>query len=248
MSTSAVFSFWLSGSALETIRSHLYRHSIRDMRASPTANLLLSGVLLLFLNFLFIATPVFSDEGDSRSMGDRFGSGSRQIAVLGGYGIGFRMGSQADRESSRELAGVRLVEFIPRFGIGMTDRLGGDAWYNGSFETLFEGALFHNTAQNGGNGAGLGTTLRYNFLSSDRVVPFFDANFGIISLNLDLERQSDGFNFNVGFGGGAHWFVSDNAAITTEVRWQHISNAKTELPNDGINAGLFLLGYSYFYR
>jgi opacity protein-like surface antigen len=176
-----------------------------------------------------------------------FMDGSMQIGILAGYGIGFRIGSKADRESSRELAGVRLIEFIPRIGVGISDRLGGDAWYGGNVETLFEGALFHNTAQNGGYGVGLGTTLRYNFIFSDQIVPFIDANFGIITLNLDLERQSDGFNFNVGFGGGAHWFLSDNMAITTEIRWQHISNAKTKLPNDGINVGLFLLGFSYFF-
>ena len=175
-----------------------------------------------------------------------FNKGSMHVGAFVGYGIGFRMGSKEDKESSRELAGVRLLEFIPRFGIGMSDQLGGDAWYRGSFETLYEGAFFRNTAQNGGYGIGLGTTLRYNFFGANKIVPFIDANFGVISLNLDLERQSDGFNFNVGFGGGAHWFVSDRLAVTTEFRWQHICNAKTKLPNDGINAGLFLLGVSYF--
>lgn len=205
---------------------------------------------LLFF-FLFVS-PLYSVSSQADDLGltpvtSHFKNGSRHIGVLAGYGVGFRMGSKADRESSRELAGVRLVEFIPRIGFGMTDRLGGDAWYGGNLETIFEGALFHNAAQNGGYGVGLGTTLRYNFIFSNQIVPFVDANFGVMSLDLDLERQSDGFNFNVGFGGGAHWFVSDNLAITTEVRWQHISNAKTKLPNDGINAGLFLLGFSYFF-
>jgi opacity protein-like surface antigen len=203
-------------------------------------------IFLLFIGPLFAASSHADDLGLA-PIAHHFKAGSRHIGILAGYGVGFRMGSKADRESSRELAGVRLVEFIPRIGVGMSDRLGGDAWYAGNVETLFEGALFHNTAQNGGNGFGLGTTLRYNFIFSDQIVPFIDANFGIISLNLDLERQSDGFNFNVGFGGGAHWFMSDNMAITTEIRWQHISNAKTKLPNDGINASLFLLGFSYFF-
>ncbi len=203
-------------------------------------------VILLITGFLFTASSL-ADDMRMTPVAHHFKDGSKQIGILAGYGVGFRMGSNADRESSRELAGVRLVEFIPRIGVGITDRLGGDAWYGGNVETLFEGALFHNSAQKGGYGIGLGTTLRYNFIFSDQIVPFIDANFGIITLNLDLERQSDGFNFNVGFGGGAHWFVSDNMAITTEIRWQHISNAKTKLPNDGINTGLFLLGFSYFF-
>jgi len=203
-------------------------------------------IVALCAGLIFTSTS-YANETAATPVANHFKDGSRHMGFLAGYGIGFRMGSQADRDSSRELAGVRLVEFIPRIGFGMTDRLGGDHWYGGNVETLYEGALFHNTAQNGGYGIGLGTTLHYNFLFSNKIVPFIDANFGIISLNLDLERQSDGFNFNVGFGGGAHWFVSDNTAITTEIRWQHISNAKTELPNDGINAGLFLLGVSYFF-
>lgn len=202
--------------------------------------------VLLFTGLLFAVSSQAGDVGMT-PVADHFKDGSWQVAALAGYGIGFRLGSKSERDSSRELAGVRLVHFIPRIGIGITDRLGGDAWYGGNVETLYEGALFHNTAQNGGYGIGLGTTLRYNFTSSDKIVPFVDANFGIITLNFDLERQSDGFNFNVGFGGGAHWFVSDNMAVTTEFRWQHISNAKTKYPNDGINAGLFLLGVSYFF-
>jgi len=113
---------------------------------------------------------------------------------------------------------------------------------------VFEGALLFNTAPNSGFAGGAGSTLRYNFLPWSRIVPFVDANFGIVGLDFDLSRQSDGFNFNVGFGTGAHWFVGQHTAITTEVRWQHISNMNTRLPNDGINDAEFLLGTSYFLR
>lgn len=177
----------------------------------------------------------------------RFQRGSMQGALLLGYGIGFRMGSESNRELSRELAGVRLMEYIPRFGIAVTNPLAVGAWYSGNFEALVEGTFFHNTAQNGGVGGGVGTTLRYNFLFDDRIVPYLDANFGVIAMNLNLERQSDLFNFNVGFGGGFHFFATDQLAISTELRWQHISNAKTELPNDGINSALFLVGASFFF-
>lgn len=216
------------------------------MDSSRKIRLLSFCMVLLFSYLIFVPDLLAFDPG-SQAKSQYFSNGSRHFGMSLGYGVGFRMGPSADREISRELAGVRLLEVIPRYGIGMTDRLGGDAWYSGSFATVFEGAFFHNTAQNGGYGAGLGATLRYHFLSHEKVVPFVDANFGVITLNLDLERQSDGFNFNVGFGGGAHWFVKDNLAITTELRWQHISNADTEKPNDGINAGLLLVGFSYFF-
>ncbi len=52
-----------------------------------------------------------------------------QAGLLVGYGHGFRMGSEADRELSRELADVRLVEFIPRFGLGIADPLGASYFF-----------------------------------------------------------------------------------------------------------------------
>ena len=63
-----------------------------------------------------------------------------------------------------------------------------------------------------------------------------------------LSRPTNPLVCGVGFGTGAHWFVGQRTAITTEVRWQHISNMNTRLPNDGINDAEFLLGTSYFLR
>jgi hypothetical protein len=177
---------------------------------------------------------------------ERFGWGKKHVALSLGYGLGFRTGSKRDQEVSRELGDVSLVEFIPRFGIGVTDVLGGDAWYRGNFEFLFEGALVFNIRPHFGYALGGGTTLRYNFLAGRSLVPFFDCNLGIVYLDFDLRGQSDGFNFNVGWGSGLHWFVSKRLAVTPEVRYQHFSNAGTQMPNLGINDVLFLVGISYF--
>jgi hypothetical protein len=191
------------------------------------------------------ALPAVADEGPLPGR-QRFTRGAMQLALLGGYGYGFRFGSDEDRKKSAELGDVRIWEAIPRFGISATDPLFGDSWIRGNVEFLFEGAFLWNTEPSSGFAAGAGSTLRYNFLRWERVVPFLDANFGVVHLDFDLARQSDGFNFNVGFGTGAHWFISERTAISTEVRWQHISNMNIETPNDGINDLLFLLGVSYF--
>jgi len=177
-----------------------------------------------------------------------FHRGSMQGGLLVGYGVGFRAGSKANRRISRELGDVRPVEIIPRFGVGVTDPVGGDAWYRGNVEILLEGALLFNTEPKFGFAGGVGSTLRYNFLPWRRVVPFVDANFGVLGLDFDLSRQSDGFNFNVGAGSGLHWLVGERTTIMTEVRWQHISNGNTQKPNDGINTVLFLVGFTRFFR
>ena len=177
---------------------------------------------------------------------NQFHKGSKQVALLGGYGIGFRMGKRANRRISRELKFVRPVELVPRIGIGVTDPLGGESWYRGNVEMLFEGALLFNTEPRFGFAGGVGTTLRYNFLRGSRFIPYLDGNFGVLGVDFDLERQANGFNFNVGAGVGSHWFIGDRTAVSVEARWQHISNAGTKQENDGINAALFLFGFTVF--
>ncbi len=216
-------------------------------RHIPVARWILIGLMSASWASANPPSPEAGREPEPLPGAGHFQRGSVHGALLVGYGIGFRMGSESNRELSRELAGVRLMEYIPRFGVGLTNPMAVGAWYSGNLEALVEGAFFHNTAQNGGVGGGIGTTLRYNFLFNNKVVPYLDANFGVIGMDLNLERQSDLFNFNVGFGGGIHFLVSDRWAISTEFRWQHISNAKTELPNDGINTALFLVGGSFFF-
>jgi hypothetical protein len=205
--------------------------------------------LLAFLLALALVPRPAGAEGpaapDIRSL---FHRGSMQGGLLLGYGVGFRAGSKSDRRISDELGDVRPVEVIPRFGVGLTDPVGGDSWYRGNLEILLEGALLFNTEPEFGFAGGVGSTLRYNFLPSRRVVPFIDANFGLLGLDFDLARQSDGFNFNVGVGSGLHWLAGERSTIMTEVRWQHISNGNTQRPNDGINTVLFLVGFTRFFR
>ncbi len=208
--------------------------------------------LLAFLFFsaglsVCLAQRASSQETGSDPASARFGRGKKHAAVSLGYGLGFRTGSKADRRMSRELGDVSLVEVIPRFGIGITDPWFGDAWYRGNFELLFEGVLAFNADPRFGVAVGGGSTLRYNFLSGRRVVPFIDGNFGVAYLDFDLNGQRDGFNLNVGGGGGLHWFHSDRVTITPEVRYQHFSNAGLRSPNHGINDVLFLIGTSYFF-
>ncbi len=188
-----------------------------------------------------------SEETGSNPALARFGRGKKHAAVSVGYGLGFRTGPKADRRMSRELGDVSLIEVIPRFGIGVTNPWFTDAWYRGNFELLFEGVLAFNANPRFGVAVGGGSTLRYNFLGGRRVVPFVDGNFGVAYLDFDLMGQSDGFNFNVGCGGGFHWFQSDWVTITPEVRYQHFSNAGLRSPNSGINDVLFLIGTSYFF-
>jgi hypothetical protein len=183
-------------------------------------------------------------EGDIR---ERFHAGAMHAGLTVGYGYGFRFGSDANKRLSAELGEVRPVAVIPRFGYGFTDPIGGDSFLRGNVDLIFEAALLYDTEPHEGFGGGVGTSLRYNFLCSRLAVPYAEINLGVLGLDFDLNRQSDGFNFNVGAGVGSHWRLNDELSITTEIRWQHISNAYTQRPNDGINTIQFLIGFYRWY-
>ena len=209
------------------------------MRRSPLAAPALAALLL--------AAPLLAGAKPPPEPAKRwFGRGTKHVSFSVGYGLGVRTGKALDPVVFAQLRDVSIVELVPRFGIGLTRPLGGDAWYRGNPELLLEGAFLFNTRPSGW-AAGGGLTLRYNFTAGSRLVPFVEANGGMLHLDFDLLGQSDGFNFNVGFGAGLHWFAWDRVAVTPGVRWQHFSNAGTSVPNLGINDVLFLLGASYFW-
>ena len=176
-----------------------------------------------------------------------FGRGVKQMGIAAGYGLGFRFGSQSARRSVPDLANVRFVEVLPRFGFQPFDRIGGEHWYRGNLDVLLEGTFIANTNP-GGYAIGATNVLRWNFLAMQRVVPFADIFLGVMAFDMNLPNQADGHIFNVGGGLGSYWFFRDRTALAGEVRYQHLSNAYTLRPNRGINDVLFLVSLSHFWR
>ncbi len=180
-----------------------------------------------------------------------FGFGKQVAGIAGGYALGFRIG-----ETTGELGDVEMIYVAPRWGIGISDPMGGDAWYRGHFELVIEGALLFLTEPNDGFGGGITAMVRYNFLPEGRFIPFVEGGGGVLSIDFDLNSrrrpeaeqrgQSDGFNFSLQFGLGFHFFVAERTALTGEARYYHISNRDIKLPNDGIDGPLFMIGVSVF--
>ncbi len=170
-----------------------------------------------------------------------FGSGKQQIALAVGYSIAIPV-------RTGEIDDIQYVFLAPRWGIGITDILGEDAWYRGNVELLLEGQFFFQTKPRGGFAGGIALLFRYNFLPRGKFIPFVEAGAGILGLDFDVEGQRDGFNFSPQAGLGFHYFVSERTALTGEWRWLHISNAHIREPNDGIDGSLFLIGVSTFLK
>ena len=175
-----------------------------------------------------------------------FRLGTQEIGIAAGYGFALRfVGETGDDE---ELRDVQYFYVAPRWGIGISDPMGGDAWYRGNVELLAEGAFLLNLEPKDGFAGGITVMLRYNFLPAGVFIPFVEAGAGILSLDFDLMNRSDGLNFTAQAGFGFHYFVADRTAFTGEWRYHHISNAAIERPNLGINSSLFLIGLTIFLR
>jgi len=168
-----------------------------------------------------------------------FRRGTHEISLGAGWGTGLDVGAA---ESDR----VELATVIPRWGVGLTDPLGGDAWYRGQLSLLLEGAYLDTDEPNDGHAAGASLLLRWHFLGLEPVVPFVDAGAGIVDLDLDLRDQEDGFNFTLHGGAGAHYLLTPRWALTFEARLHHVSNAGLDEPNDGINTVQALGGVTFF--
>lgn len=180
----------------------------------------------------------------SDSPTDLFGYGKQEIGLAVGHGLAIPIGGT----DNDELRDVQFIYVAPRWGIGISDPMGGDAWYRGNFELVGEGALLFNYEPKEGFAGGLTAMFRYNFLPGGSFIPFVSLGAGIIFLDIDLENQADGFNFTPQGGFGFHYFVSERTAITGEWRFHHISNAGIHDDNDGINDSLFLVGFSTFLK
>jgi len=219
------------------------------MRHPCSTVLVLTIIALLFARGTWAAandpeTVAAGKNEVSVSPSSLFGLGKQEIALAAGYGFGLPIGGSKGTESED----VQYAYLAPRWGIGISNPLGGDAWYRGNFELLVEGSFFFNHKPKSGTAAGGAAIFRYNFLSGDTFIPFLEAGAGIISLDFDLDNQADGLNFTTQGGLGFHYFFSERTALTGEWRFLHISNAGINSPNNGINTSLLLVGVSYFFN
>ncbi len=163
-----------------------------------------------------------------------------------GAGYGFPLLLNANRID--DVDDVRFLYLGPRWGIGLTDPVGGNVWYRGNFELVIEGTFLYAFEPKHGVAGGVTPLVRFNFLAGDRLIPFVQAGAGILALDFDVKGQADGFNFTPQGGLGFHYFVSEHAALTAEWRYHHISNAGIRRPNLGLDTSLFLLSITVFLK
>jgi hypothetical protein len=173
-----------------------------------------------------------------------FGFGKQSLGISAGHGLALPVGGT----QISELEDIQFVYVTPRWGIGITDFLGGHSWYRGNFELLVEGTFLYMVEPKRGIAGGIASMVRYNFLTGSRFIPFLQAGAGVIALDADLRQQADGVNFILQSGVGLHYFISERTALTGEWRFHHISNANIHDRNPGINSSLVMFGFTFFLR
>ena len=199
---------------------------------------LIQVYVLVIVAFLFVTPSSTFAEFQAR---DTVKKGTVELGVIGGYW------KENSLDATKPSSDQRAIYVLPQIGIVLTDPF--DAgWFTGNLEFLAEplGARYSKpfTAYAGG----LSLVLKYNFLSFGRWMPFWDMGAGMLWTDLAprIPEQSTQVNFVLETGPGLHYFVTERFALTTSIRYHHISNAHTGDRNIGLNAWLFSGGFSFF--
>ena len=88
--------------------------------------------------------------------------------------------------------------------------------------------------------------LKWNFTSSQKVVPYAEIGGGVLFTSSDVPAGTNSVNFTPQAAFGLQFFHRPNRAISAAVRYVHISNAGLAAPNPGINTLQFTLGYHWW--
>ncbi|MEX0804192.1 MAG: acyloxyacyl hydrolase [Candidatus Binatia bacterium] len=228
------------------------RNLVSKLRPNSHRNCLIWFIVVL-IGTLFVPPGLVSKNGhafaaDAADQPARydsvFGFGKQSLGISAGHGLALPIGGT----QTPELEDIQFVYVTPRWGVGISDPLGGSSWYRGNFELLLEGTFLYNFEPKSGIAGGITPMIRYNFLTGSRLITFLQAGAGVLALDADLTGQSDGLSFAPQTGLGFHYFFSQRTALTGEWRLHHISNAGMHDSNAGINSSLVLIGVTFFLR
>jgi lipid A 3-O-deacylase len=216
-----------------------------DVDAFGWAVVVLIAALIILLGLESAQTHATAADADQPAGYESvFGFGKQSLGISAGHGLALPIGGT----QTPQLEDIQFVYVAPRWGVGITDPLGGHSWYRGNFELSIEATFLYMFEPKRGVAGGVAPMVRYNFLTGSRFIPFLQAGAGVIALDADLRQQADGVNFILQSGVGLHYFISQHTALTGEWRFHHISNANIHDRNAGINSSLVMLGVTFFFR
>ena len=173
------------------------------------------------------------------AVGEGFQRGAQSFTLLFGAAAGL---AAFGSDQAHDLA---LASFS--YGRIVGPLYGEDHWFRGNLEARLE--LFGGAQFSPGRAWLLGLTphLRYIFATGTRWVPFLDGGLGVSATSIGPPDLGNVFEFNLQGGGGFHWFLRDDLALTLEARYLHVSCAGISRPNQGLNSVMGMLGLTWFF-
>jgi len=182
----------------------------------------------------FSAAPAGADPAPESGDGERW-----SVGLAGGWGFALPFPDPDD-----DTTDSRLVSIAPRWARPVRAFTEGSA-ADGRLDLGVEGTLLLQHGPQDGWAAGGKLLLRYDFDGRGRFRPYLEAGLGALHLDFDFDEQSDGFNFSIVGGAGLRWPLSRTLVLDTGLRFHHISNAGTQLPNVGLNLLILGVGVSW---
>jgi len=175
-------------------------------------------------------------EQSGREAGWLFGEGQVEV--------GLQLGGGATLQHDPRSASVFTV--LPRVG-RVVHEVRSDRAVPGSFEIVLQPGYLTVFQRRTAHVGGLAALLKYNFRTDTRFTPFVEAGAGVSYGTITVPRGGTNFNFILQTGIGLQYAISGRHAVSAEWLYHHLSNADTSAHNPGLNAGLFLLGFSTMY-
>jgi opacity protein-like surface antigen len=169
-----------------------------------------------------------------------FPRGGYVLSLEGGYG------EQFDAWNTT-ITGLDFFNVGVRMGLLPWGAVGSSA-FKGAFEIGLEPIYQRFVEPETAFFAGLGAVARYHFLPLGRFVPYLELGAAPGYTDLNVREQQTNFVFLLFGGVGASFFVAEQTALYAGYRLQHISNAGTSTPNQGINSHTGVIGVSFFFR
>lgn len=96
--------------------------------------------------------------------------------------------------------------------------------------------------------AGVNLGIAYEYYIPNAAILFFGAGVGPHYINVNTDKQANGFIFSDNVFAGVHQILSKEWMLTYQVKFRHISNAGLQSPNGGIDNLFVGMGVSYFIR
>ena len=185
------------------------------------------------------AVAVYPSSPWIEGVGSGFRKGTTELDVGAGAGLGLEVLTSVGEHHWA----IGIVDY----GWIFSDVVGKDHWYRGNWELLADLFGGYQFSPEGAYFVGLSPHIRYNFATGSRFIPFIDFGAGATATDIREPDLSTTFEFNLQGGGGLHYFLRDDLALTFQWRFIHFSNAGIEYPNTGVNNSTFLLGLSWFW-